>query len=126
MMLRGIVRTRTSPYTRRWVSAQPSAPELPEASRTKAPSPSGRLLLRMPPELHGELAQAAERDGTSLNGYIITRLAASLGHRVENGSGRRSQGLSSVTLRHLLIANVVTVALASLAALAILVVAWLG
>ena len=125
-MGRVVVRAGASPYTRRWVSAQPSAPDLPEASRTKTPSPSGRLLLRMPPELHGELAQAAEREGTSLNGYIITRLGESVGRPVENGSHERAQGLSTVTLRRLLIANVATVALASLAAIVILIVAWLG
>ena len=125
-MGRVVVRAGASPYTRRWVSAQPSASDLPEASRTKTPSPSGRLLLRMPPELHGELAQAAEREGTSLNGYIITRLGESVGRPVENGSHERGQGLSTVTLRRLLIANVATVALASLAAIVILIVAWLG
>ena len=31
---------------------------------------SGRLLLRMDPALHAGLAQAAERDGQSLNAYI--------------------------------------------------------
>ena len=79
----------------------------------------------MPPDLHGELAQAAEREGTSLNGYIITRLGESVGRPVENGSSGRAP-ISSQTLRRLLIANVVTVALASVAALVILIVAWLG
>ena len=45
----------------------------------KAPLPSGRLLLRMPPNLHAELAQAAEREGISLNGYITARLRESVG-----------------------------------------------
>jgi hypothetical protein len=79
----------------------------------------------MPPDLHGELAQAAEREGTSLNGYIIARLGASVGRVPEDGTAG-SSGLSTITLRRLLIANVVTVALASVAALAILLVAWLG
>jgi len=107
------------------VSAEPSASDVHEASRTKTPSPSGRLLLRMPPNLHGELAQAAEREGTSLNGYIITRLGESVGRDAESGAPA-AQGLSAITLRRLLIANVVTVALASIAAIAILLVAWLG
>jgi hypothetical protein len=80
----------------------------------------------MPPDLHGELAQAAERDGTSLNGYIIARLGEAVGRTPESGPVAGSSGLSAVTLRRLLIANVVTVALASVAALAILLVAWLG
>ena len=126
-MGRGVVRTRTSPYTRRWVSAQPSASEIEEAGRTKTPSPSGRLLLRMPPDLHGELAHAAEREGTSLNGYIIARLSASVGRTPEPQGGETAPpSLSTPMLRRLLIANVVTVALASAAALLILLVAWLG
>lgn len=108
------------------MSAQPSASDIHEASRPKTPSPSGRLLLRMPPDLHGELAQAAEREGSSLNGYIIARLGESVGRPAENGSRATPQGLSPVTLRRLLVANVATVALASLAAIVILVVAWLG
>jgi hypothetical protein len=40
---------------------------------------SGRLLLRMPRTLHGELARAAEREGVSLNRLIVTRLSRSLG-----------------------------------------------
>jgi hypothetical protein len=123
-MRRSVVRTGTSPYTRGWVSAQPSVSEAVEARRTKTPSPSGRLLLRMPPDLHGELAQAAEREGTSLNGYIIARLGESVGRSAENGSGPIS--LSSNTLSRLLLVNVVTVALASVAAVVILLVAWLG
>jgi len=79
----------------------------------------------MPPDLHGELAQAAEREGTSLNGFIITRLGESVGRLGENGSPAQP-AISSQTLRRLLIANVVTVALASIAALAILLVAWLA
>ena len=35
---------------------------------------SGRLLLRLPPRMHSELAQAAERECTSLNAYITQAL----------------------------------------------------
>jgi len=38
---------------------------------------SGRLLLRMPRPLHGELAKAAEREGVSLNRLIVSRLSGS-------------------------------------------------
>ena len=123
---RSVVRSRRSPYTRRWVSAQPAASDVEEAGRTKTPSPSGRLLLRMPPDLHGHLAQAAEREGTSLNGYIISRLQASLGRTVEGDTATASSTLSAPSLRRLLIANVITVGLASLAAIVLLLVAWLG
>lgn len=126
-MARGIVRAVRSPYTRAWVSAQPSS-DVQEESRTKTPSPSGRLLLRMPPDLHGELAQAAEREGTSLNGYITARLAESVGRASVDGdaAARAGAGIPSTTLTRLLIANVVTVAVAAVAAVVILLVAWLG
>ncbi len=123
---RAVVRTGRSPYTRRWVSAQPAASDVEEAVRTKTPSPSGRLLLRMPPDLHGELAQAAEREGTSLNGYIISRLQASLGRPAERGPASEATGVPAPSLRRLLIANVIIVGLASVAAILLLLVAWLG
>jgi hypothetical protein len=80
----------------------------------------------MPPDLHGDLAQAAEREGTSLNGYIIGRLQASLGRTVEGRPATGTATLSAPSLRRLLIANVITVGLASLAAIVLLLVAWLG
>ena len=125
-MRRVVVRTGTRPYTRRWVSVQPTASDVDEASRQKTPLPSGRLLLRMPPDLHGELAQAAERDGSSLNSYIIARLSESLGRATADAGARTPGGLSSATLRRLLIANVITVTVASVAAVVILLIAWLG
>ena len=125
-MRRVVVRTGTRPYTRRWVSVQPTASDVDEPSRQKTPLPSGRLLLRMPPNLHGELAQAAEREGSSLNGFIIARLSESLGRTTPDVGGSSRGGLSSTTLRRLLIANVVTVTVASVAAVVILLVAWLG
>ena len=36
---------------------------------------SGQLRLRLPKSLHGELSQAAENEGISLNTYLITLLA---------------------------------------------------
>jgi hypothetical protein len=82
----------------------------------------------MPPDLHGELAQAAEREGTSLNGYIVERLSESIGRhaRAGVGDGERSAAPASTTLTRLLVANVVAVTLAAVAAVAILLVAWLG
>jgi hypothetical protein len=80
----------------------------------------------MPPDLHGDLAQAAEREGTSLNGFIISRLQASLGRTVERDASPAGTSISAPSLRNLLIANVVTVGLASLAAIVLLLVAWLG
>jgi antitoxin HicB len=38
---------------------------------------SGRLLLRMPRSLHARLARDAEREGVSLNQYVVSRLSES-------------------------------------------------
>jgi hypothetical protein len=89
------------------------------AARAKAPDEnghSGRLLLRMPPDLHGDLAQAAERDGTSLNAYITRVLADAVG-----GSSRPS---GNRLLRYAIIADLVLVAVAAAVAVALLIAAW--
>jgi predicted HicB family RNase H-like nuclease len=39
---------------------------------------SGKLTLRMPRSLHESVAEAAERDGVSINQWIVTKLANSL------------------------------------------------
>jgi hypothetical protein len=80
---------------------------------------SGRLLLRMPPSLHSELAQAAERHGVSLNAYI-TRIL--MGTIEDDGPGRPSDNR---LLRYAVIADLVLVAIAAIAAVALLLVAWL-
>jgi predicted RNase H-like HicB family nuclease len=51
---------------------------------------SGRLLLRMPKSLHRQAAEVAGRDGTSLNQFVVTAVAARVGAVVERGTaGRR-------------------------------------
>jgi hypothetical protein len=91
------------------------------AERAKAPDEnsahSGRLLLRMPPELHGELAQAAERDGSSLNAYITRILSEAVGRGGPRPSGGR-------LLRYAVIADLVLVAVAAVVAVALLIAAW--
>jgi hypothetical protein len=78
----------------------------------------------MPPGLHGELARAAEREGTSLNGYIIARLGEAVERSPEDGAPTAAAvDRSTRTLTWLLVANVVAVGLAGLAALVILLVA---
>jgi hypothetical protein len=109
------------------MSAQPST----GAARVQEPAtpaaPSGRLLLRMPSELHGELARAAEREGTSLNQFITRSLAGTVGW---NGAGQMQQEAPSTATRRrdtvtlVLVANAVAVGLAAVAAIAILLVAW--
>lgn len=46
-----------------------------------AESHSGRVLLRLPRSLHREAGEAAERDGTSLNQFIVAAVAYRLGSR---------------------------------------------
>ncbi len=81
----------------------------------------------MPSELHGELARAAERDGTSLNQFITGALARTVDWRgagVASASGERRHGRDVTTI--VLVANAVAVGAAALAAIAILLFAWLG
>jgi predicted RNase H-like HicB family nuclease len=57
-------------------------PPLPHAD----PLPSGKLLLRMPRSLHASLAGAAEREGVSLNEYVVALLAAAAGSAWDAGA----------------------------------------
>jgi len=84
-------------------------------------SHSGRLLLRMPPELHAKLAQSAERDGSSLNAYI-TRILSGAADGAEDDTEPRPSG--SRLLRYAIIADLVLVAIAAVVAAALLVAAW--
>ena len=100
--------------------ATPSAARAPEREKS---APSGRLLLRMPAELHAELAQAAEREGTSLNGFITRALAARVGFGGEKPAAGAAQGQSRLVVAAL-VANAIVIGLAAAAAIAILVLAW--
>ena len=94
----------------------------PPAGRAKTEEAhSGRLLLRMPPALHGELARAAEREGSSLNAYITQTLSDSL-----NGSEPHAAPAPAPSrfLRIAVIADLIMVAVATVAAVALLIVAW--
>ena len=51
------------------------------------PSHSGKVLVRMPPYLHGELAAEAERQGVSLNQLAVSLLARGCGE----AAGRRAE-----------------------------------
>jgi hypothetical protein len=91
------------------------------AERAKASdengSHSGRLLLRMPPELHAKLAQNAEREGSSLNAHITRILSGATG-----GASPRPTGAK--LLRYAIIADLVLVAVAAVVAVALLIAAW--
>ena len=87
-----------------------------------AASHSGKLLVRMPRSLHAELVRASEREGTSLNAYIVAALASSVAWRrstqAEQRSGPEARGLSLA-----LTANLVVLAVAALIAVALLITA---
>ena len=121
-----VVRSKTPAYTLRGVSVQPSAADVDEATPAKAPLPSGRLLLRMPPDLHAQLARAAEQEGSSLNGYITARLRESVDGAPAPAEAAAGDGSTNATLTRLLLVNSVAVAFAAAVALVILLVAWLG
>jgi predicted HicB family RNase H-like nuclease len=44
-------------------------------AKTPTEEYSGKLVLRMPKQLHADLAAAAEREGMSLNSYLVYLLA---------------------------------------------------
>ncbi len=87
----------------------------------------------MPRTLHEELAQAAERQGTSLNQLIVALLARSVGSPspevgakqplavAERGGVEGSRGL-----RLALLVNLGVVGLAAAVAITLLIVAWRG
>lgn len=74
---------------------------------------SGRILVRMPGELHAQLVQAAERDQISLNRYVTEALSSS----VEPDSP------SDRALRAAVVTNLVIVVVAGVAAIVLLVLA---
>lgn len=100
------------------------------------PRHSGKLLVRMPATLHDELARVAEAEGVSLNQLITGALASAVGWR---GTGERpasseaegeasspatEPALSPRLTRVALVANLVVLAIAAAAAIALLVAAW--
>ena len=89
------------------------------------PAPSGRLLLRMPRTLHADLAQAAEREGTSLNQFITAALATKIGSGPDEPRSERS-GTQSKVIAAALVANAIVIGLAAVVAIAVLIVALLG
>jgi RNA polymerase sigma-B factor len=99
-------------------------PAPPAASDPTADARSGRLLLRLPRTLHGDLAAEAEREGIPLNTFIAGTLAAAVGWQDPDGSLAAPARRSRPT--RLLVVNAIVIALAALAGVALLLAAWLG
>jgi hypothetical protein len=104
------------------MAAAPSAAA--EARDERSRSPSGRLLLRMPAELHAELARTAEREGVSLNAFITASLASRIGWGDADASSDAPGDRRTRVVVAALIANAIVIGLAAAAAIAILVLAW--
>jgi predicted HicB family RNase H-like nuclease len=50
---------------------------------------SGRLLLRLPKSMHGEVLERAAQEGVSVNQLIVAAIARELGRREPKAPGRR-------------------------------------
>jgi antitoxin HicB len=101
-------------------------------------SASGRLLVRMPKTLHGQLARAAEHEGVSLNQFITSSLASAVAWRGLQRTSTNSRpadaphepapGLRGWLRENLLvaalIANFVVVAVAGIIAIGVLTAVW--
>jgi antitoxin HicB len=113
----------------RWLqTARAEGREVPPPGAAAAHS--GKLLVRMPRSLHAELTRASEREGTSLNAYIVAALSASVAWRRAAGSDQRlgpaEERAASPGLTLALKANLVVLALAAVIAIALLITAWAG
>jgi hypothetical protein len=87
---------------------------------------SGRLLLRMPQSLHGELARAAEREHVSLNAYITAALSATVHWRADADADAATRPAGTTMprlLRIAVVADLVLVAIAVCVAVALLIAA---
>lgn len=84
-------------------------------------SHSGRLLLRMPKSLHAQLAARSDRDGVSLNHWIVSALSRAL---LSDDTAADTRSRVPRELRVVLIVNAVVIAVAVAVAIALIVIAW--
>jgi hypothetical protein len=101
--------------------AQPDpigSPEPTETAEKEESTHSGRLLLRMPPSLHAELARAAEREGVSLNAFISSALSGAVHWRA--GAMATQAAAPGRLLRVAVIVDIVLVAVAAVVAVVLL------
>ncbi len=64
---------------------------------------SGKLVLRMPKSLHKKAARAADRDGVSLNQFIVSSVAEQIG--IRSGSNARRQPTGQIILMPFLVVS---------------------
>ena len=122
----------------KWIAAAlERREEIPEPR--SGSTASGRLLVRMPKTLHGQLARAAEHEGVSLNQFITSSLASAVAWRGLRPPSRNSHAADATAseaahgfrgwlranlLVAALVANFVVVAVAGIIAIALLAEAW--
>lgn len=107
------------------------APALARGQAVPVPRPpakhSGRVLLRMEPSLHAELARAAEREEVSLNQFVSNALAGAVAWRGGTGGDADDPQVRSAardrTWSPGLVANAAIVAIAGIVAIVLLVIA---
>jgi len=102
------------------------APEAPKPR--SAPKPSGRVLVRMPPPLHAELARAADRKQVSLNRFITSSLSTAVRTGRDVGSAGRAEAGPAAAQQttgrsSALLANLVALAVVAALAVVLLVIA---
>jgi antitoxin HicB len=121
----------------KWISAALERNEAVPEPRSGSTA-SGRLLVRMPKTLHGQLARAAEHEGVSLNQFITSSLASAVAWRGLNPTSKNSRPKDAVhepaaglrgwlrenLLLGALIANFVVVAVAGIIAIGVLAAVW--
>jgi antitoxin HicB len=107
----------------RWVrDARAAGREVPPPGAAAAHS--GKLLVRMPRSLHAELVRASDREGTSLNAYIVAALSASVAWRRPGSADQPDGGPAASGLSLALKVNLVVLAIAAAVAIALLITAW--
>ncbi len=106
-----------------WIAPALARGQQVPAPRTPA-THSGRLLLRMAPTLHAELARAAEREEVSLNQFVSSALAGAVGWR---GSASADAGDEPARPARAwtpaLVVNTAVVAIAGIVAIVLLIIA---
>jgi antitoxin HicB len=106
----------------RWVrTAEAEGREVPPPGAAAAHS--GKLLVRMPRSLHAELVRASDREGTSLNAYIVAALSSSVAWRRPNGDAGVARQPGRALSRALAV-NVAVLLLVAAVAVALLIAAW--
>jgi predicted RNase H-like HicB family nuclease len=111
---------------REWIAdALANGREVPKPR--SAASHSGRLLVRMPQSLHGELARAADREEVSLNQFITSSLASAVGWRrgadAAAGQDEPEPAAGPSGTRVAIMANIAVLAIVAVVAVVLLIIA---